>query len=177
MIVMKYLLIAFAFVFAAFSQTYGQEAQEQAPEQDEQAVEQEEEVTDEELKKYAVAMDSINDMKASLLEEIGDIVKEEGKMTNARYNELSKIADDPAKLAQVKATPEEIALLKKVAEKKNEGTAEINNTFQALAKEYVGAASYNKVKKALATDAELKSKYESMLAELEKDGTKKDGTN
>jgi len=161
---MKYLIIAFASVFAAFTQTYGQEAQEQVPDQQEQ-------VTDEELKKYAVAMDSISDMKASLLEEISDIVKENGKMTNARYNELSKIADDPAKLAQVKATPEEIALLEKVAERKNEGTVEINNTFQALAKDYVGAASYNKVKKALTTDPALKSKYEAMLGELEKDGT------
>jgi hypothetical protein len=161
---MKHLIIAFASVFAAFTHANAQEAQEQVPEQQEQ-------VTDEELKKYAVAMDSINDMKASLLEEISDIVKDDGKMTNARYNELSKIADDPAKLAQVKATPEEIALLEKVAEKKNEGTVEINSTFQALAQDYVGAASYNKVKKALTTDSELKSKYEAMLEELEKDGT------
>jgi hypothetical protein len=162
---MKYLIIAFASVFATFSQVYGQEEQEQ------DSVEQEQ-ITDEELRKYAVAMDSINDMKASLLEEISDIVKEDGKMTNARYNDLSKIANDPAKLAQAKATPEEIELLKKVAEKKNEGTVEINNTFKALAQEYVGAASYNKIKKALTTDSELKSKYEAMLQELEKDGSK-----
>jgi hypothetical protein len=161
---MKYLIIAFASVFAAFSQVYGQEAEQ------EQASQQQDQVTDEELKKYAVAMDSINDMKASLLAEINDIVKEDGKMTNARYNELSKIANDPAMLAQAKATPEEIALLKKVAEKKNEGTVEINNTFQALAQEYVGAASYNKIKKALTTDLELRSKYEAMLGELEKEG-------
>ena len=170
---MKYLTIAFAFVFAAFSQVCGQEAQQKQDSVEQvQITDEEEQVTDEELKKYAVAMDSINDMKESLLEEISDIVKEDGKMTNARYNDLSKIANDPAKLAQAKATPEEIALLKKVAEKKNEGTVEINNTFKALAQEYVGATSYNKIKKALATDSELKSKYEAMLQELEKDGSK-----
>jgi hypothetical protein len=170
---MKYLIIAFTSVFATFSQVYGQEAQqEQDSVEQVQITADQEQVTDEELKKYAVAMDSINDMKASLLEEISDIVKEDGKMTNARYNDLSKIANDPAKLAQAKATPEEIELLKKVAEKKNEGTVEINNTFKALAQEYVGAASYNKIKKALATDAELKSKYEAILQELEKDGSK-----
>ena len=170
---MKYLIIAFASVFSTFSQVYGQEEEQ---EQDSVELKQDsvgqDQVTDEELKKYAVAMDSINDMKASLLEEISDIVKEDGKMTNARYNDLSKIANDPAKLAQAKATPEEIELLKKVAEKKNEGTVEINNTFKALAQEYVGAASYNKIKKALTTDPELKSKYEAMLQELEKDGSK-----
>jgi hypothetical protein len=126
-------------------------------------------VTDEELKKYAVTMDSINDMKESLLEEIGTMVKENDKITNSRYNELSKIMGDEAKLAEAKATPEEIEFMKQVADKKNEGTTEISQTFQAMAKEYIGAASYNKVKKALTTDTSLKSKYESMLQELEKD--------
>ena len=162
---MKYLIVAFACLFVAFTQVYGQEAQEQVSKQPQQ-------VTDEELKKYAVAMDSINDMKESLSEEIGEIVQEEGKMTIARYNELSTFADDTAKLALVKATPEEIALLKKVAEKKNEGIAEINDTFKTLAKDYVGASSYNKIKKALTTDSALKSKYEAMLGELEKDGSR-----
>lgn len=126
-------------------------------------------VTDEELKKYAVTMDSINDMKESLLEEISTMVKENDKITNARYNELSKIMNDEAKLAEAKATPEEIEFMKQVAEKKNEGTTEINQTFQSMAKEYIGAASYNKVKKALTTDTSLKSKYESILQELEQD--------
>ena len=168
---MKYLTIAFAFVFAAFSQVCGQEAQQEQDSLEQVQITDQDQITDEELQKYAVAMDSINDMKESLLEEISDIVKGDGKMTNARYNDLSKIANDPAKLAQAKATPEEIELLKKVAEKKNEGTVEINNTFKALAQDYVGASSYNKIKKALATDSELKSKYEAMLQDLEKDGT------
>ncbi|HMG91477.1 MAG TPA: hypothetical protein VK589_15565 [Chryseolinea sp.] len=162
---MKYLIVAFASVFAVFTQVYGQEAQEKVSTQQQQ-------VTDEELKKYAVAMDSINDMKETLSEEIGAIVQGEGKMTIARYNELSTFADDTAKLALVKATPEEIALLRKVAEKKNEGIAEINNTFKTLAKDYVGAASYNKIKRALTTDSALKSKYEAMLEELDKDGSR-----
>jgi len=163
LMIMKYLVIAFVSVFAAFTQLYGQQAQQKASPQQQQ-------VTDDELKKYAVTMDSINDMKETLSAEIGDILKEEGNMTITRYNELSTFADDTAKLSQVKATPEEIALLKKIAAKKNEGIAEINNTFQALAKDYVGAASYNKIKKALTTDTALKSRYEAMLEELDKDG-------
>jgi len=149
---MKYLLLLFVSLMVVTSQSLF--AQEQ--------------ITDEELKKYVVAMDSINDMKASLLEEIGEMVKANEGLTNARYNELSKIMNDEAKLAAAKATPEEIAFMKQVAAKKSEGTAEITQTFQALAKEYVGAASFNKIKKALTTDTELKSKYQSMLDELEK---------
>ncbi len=149
---MKYIAILFAsFLIIASQSLFAQD-----------------QITDEELKKYVVAMDSINDMKASLLEEISEMVKANEGLTNARYNELSKIMNDEAKLADAKATPEEIAFMKQVAEKKSEGTAEITQTFQILAKEYVGATSFNKIKKALTTDTELKSKYQSMLEELEK---------
>jgi len=165
---MKYLLIVFAFVFAAFSQTYAQDPEQEQAEDSVQVTQDSTQINDEELQKYAVAMDSINGMKASLLKEINDIVKADGKMTNARYNELAKIANDEAKLTQAKATKEERALLIKVAETKANGTEQINTTFQTLAKDYVGAESYNKIKKALATDQELRAKYEAKLKELEK---------
>ena len=158
---MKYLIVAFAFVFAAFTQVNAQDGKKQS-------TEQQQKVTDEELKKYAVTMDSINDMKESLSAEISEIIQTDGKMTVPRYTELSKIASDSVQLAAANATPEEIALLKTIADKKDEGIAEINNTYQALARDYVGAASFNKVKKAISSDPALKAKYEAMLEELSK---------
>lgn len=125
------------------------------------------EITDSELEKYAVTMDSINDMKESLLEDITEMVKSNDKMTNARYNELSKIIDDQAALTKAKATPEEIAFLKEVAAKKEEGTAKIQETFQSMAKDYVGASSYNKIKKALTSDGAVKKRYETFMDKLE----------
>jgi hypothetical protein len=119
------------------------------------------EITDAELEKYAVTMDSINDMKESLLEDITEMVKDNEKMTNARYNELSKIIDDQAALT------EEIAFLKEVAAKKEAGTAKIQETFQSMAKDYVGASSYNKIKKALASDGDVKKRYETFMDKLE----------
>jgi hypothetical protein len=124
------------------------------------------EVSDEELEKYAVTMDSVEDMKASLLEDITEMVKANDKMTNARYNDLSKIADDEAALKEAKATPEEVAFIKEVAAKKEEGTKKIQETFQSMAKEYVGASSYNKIKDALKTNPELKKRYETQLDKL-----------
>lgn len=172
---MKYLMISILCALATYSQVNAQESQPITdPEQEQDTVQQQvsdqEQVSEDELRKYAVAMDSINDMKESLLKEISDIIKADGKMTNARYNELSKIADDEAKLAQAKATEAEKALLKKVADKKTEGTEKINTTFQALAKDYVGVESYNKVKKALESDAELQAKYETVLKEVDQEG-------
>jgi hypothetical protein len=130
-------------------------------------------VTDDELLRYAVTMDSINEMSASFRNVIADMVKESKVITAARYNELSKIADDEAKLATAKATPEEIAFLKEVADKKAAETAHINETYQALAKEYVTPPVFNKVKKALAEEPELKTKYDSLITEMSKDNPDK----
>ncbi len=126
-------------------------------------------VSEEELTKYATAMDSINEMSAAVKVMITDMVKNGKVMTATRYNEVSKIINDEAKLTEAKATPEEIAFVKEVTAKRDEETAKINQAFQSLAKDYVGAATYNKVKKALTTDAELKSKYDLLLAEMAKD--------
>lgn len=124
------------------------------------------EITDEELEKYAVTMDSVEDMKASLLEDITEMVESNEKMTNARYNDLSKIIDDEAALKEAKATPEEVAFIKDVVAKKEEGTKKIQETFQTMAKEYVGASSYNKIKDQLKTNPDLKKRYETQLEKL-----------
>ena len=122
-------------------------------------------VSDEELKRYAVMMDSIDAMRDNLLEEISEMVKNNDKISVSRYNDLFKIIDDEAKLAEAKATPEEIAAIKEVQARKEAGTTEINDTFRSLAKDYVGASSYNKVKKAL-KDPAVSTKYKAILAEV-----------
>lgn len=132
------------------------------------AVNAQESVSDEELKKYAIAMDSINSMKATLLSDIKHKVETNEKITNSRYNELSKIVNDEAKLKEANATEEEIAFVREIALFKTEGTAKITETFQVLAKEYVGATTFNKVKKAITEDEAIRSKYRSYMDELEK---------
>jgi hypothetical protein len=125
-------------------------------------------VTDEELKNYAVLMDSIEDMRQSLLSDMSESIKNNDQISAARYNELSKIIDDSVKLQSASATEAEIAAIKKVVANRDEGAAQIQETFKALVKDLLGASSYNKVKNALKSDAELKSKYETLLAEINK---------
>lgn len=125
-------------------------------------------VSDEELTKYATAMDSVSELTTQLMDSISTMVKNSETITATRYNDLSKIITDEVKLAEAKATAEEIVFVKEVAKKKAEGTAAINATFQNLAKEYVGAAIFNKVKKAIASDPVLKERYEALLTELKK---------
>ncbi|HEX5169317.1 MAG TPA: hypothetical protein VFW11_09085 [Cyclobacteriaceae bacterium] len=126
-------------------------------------------VSDDELQRYAVMMDSIDEMRIDLLAEISEMVKGTDKITVARYNDLSKISNDAAKLEEAKATPDEISFLKEIQTLKESGTAEINTTFRTMAKDYVGASTYNKVKKAITEDGEVKSKYETLLNKLKED--------
>lgn len=130
---------------------------------------QQQSVTDEELTKFATVMDSVNEMSATARNTLANMIKENGKISIARYNELNEIGDDQAKLAEAKATPEEINFVKEVAAMKEVETARINETFQTMAKEYVTAPVFNKVRKALETDAELKTRYDSLMTELSKD--------
>jgi hypothetical protein len=131
--------------------------------------EQTKKVTEDELVRYATAIDSINEMSAEVRLKLAEIVKENPDISASRYNELSKIANDDEKLAAANATPREIEVVKHVADVKAEETAKINETYQALAKEYVTAPVFNKVKKALAEEPEVKAKYDSLIVELGKD--------
>ncbi len=124
-------------------------------------------ITDEELRKYAIVMDSVNSMKKALLTKMSDMVKNQEGMTNARYNDLNKAIKDEAKLKELKATEEEIAFINSVTEVKNKGAADISETFQTLAKDYIGVETYNEVKNALASDTSLKARYEAILDEVE----------
>ena len=126
-------------------------------------------VTDEELKKYAIAMDSVNEMQAALSGEIKTMVTTNQTISAQRYNELFKIINDEGKLLEANATPEEISFVKEVIAKKDAGTAKIKETYQLLAKDFVGAAAFNKVRKAISADEGLKTKYQTLMDELAKD--------
>ena len=122
--------------------------------------------TDEDLKKYAITMDSVADMQATMRDQVAEMVQKNTVMSVARYNELFKIAEDTAKLAEAKATPEEIKFVKDVADKRKEIIANINTTYQALAKDYVGLKQFNAIKKSLASDEAVKAKYEGISKEI-----------
>jgi alpha-glucosidase (family GH31 glycosyl hydrolase) len=174
--IMKNLIILLALFFSALTiqaqndstQNPSENLQSGTPSENAQPASTE--ITDAELEKYAVTMDSVNDMKQSLLDEITNMVKSNEKMTNARYNELSKILDDEAQLAKAKATPEEVAFMKAVAAKKEQGTARIQETFQTMAKDYVGASSFNKIKDALDADPEVQKRYQEQLTKVSSGG-------
>jgi hypothetical protein len=126
--------------------------------------------TDEDLKKYAITMDSVKGMQTTLTGIVTEMVQKNTVMSVPRYNELFKVIEDQAKLAETKATPEEIKFVKDVAAKRAEETARINATYQALVKEYVGVKAFNAIKKSIASDEAVKAKYESISKALDSKG-------
>ena len=130
---------------------------------------EQETISDDEIKRYAVMMDSIDQMRSELLAEISEMVKTNENISVARYNDLYKLVDNEAKLAELEATPQEIAAIKEVQARKDSGASEIQTAFKEIVKEYVGIPTYNKVGKAIKSDNAVKSKYEAMLEELKAD--------
>jgi hypothetical protein len=122
--------------------------------------------TDEDLKKYAITMDSVKGMQQTLTAIITEMVQTNTVMSVERYNQLFKIADDQAKLAEAKATPEEIQFVKDVADKRKEEFARINATFQGLVKDYLTVKTYNAIKKSLDSDEAVKTKYQAISKEV-----------
>jgi hypothetical protein len=124
-------------------------------------------ITDEDLKKYAITMDSVKAMQESLREIVAETVQTNTVTTVARYNQLFKIIDDEAKLKEANATPEEIAFIKQVNDLRSVNIARINTTYQALAKDYVGLKTFNAIRKSLKSDQELKARYDNLFKNLE----------
>jgi Asp-tRNA(Asn)/Glu-tRNA(Gln) amidotransferase C subunit len=131
---------------------------------------QDKEITDEELARYVITMDSVAALTEQIKQVITELVTNNPAISAARYNELSRIAGDSVKLVEAKATPEEIRALKEITAKRDAETRKLQETFNKLATEYVGAATYNKIRNALRTDSALKARYEAMMAERKKGG-------
>ena len=125
------------------------------------------EITDEDLKKYAVTMDSVEAMQVSLRELVAKTVQTNTVMEVNRYNQLFKIAEDEAKLKEANATPEEVAFLQQINDLRKVNIERINATYQALAKDYVGLKTFNAIRKSLQSDQELKARYDTVSKDME----------
>ena len=146
-------LIVFSFIF---SLSFAANAQDE-----------EIEITDEDLKKYAVTMDSLETMKGNVKNVMAEMVKGNENITNSRFNELKNAISDSVKLAELEATEEEITFTQSVIDKKDELAGLIKPTLSDMVKNYIGSVKmYNAIKKGLKADEELKARYDAIMEEL-----------
>jgi hypothetical protein len=124
-------------------------------------------ISDDDLRRYALTMDSVKVMQETLTQIITENVQKNTVMPVTRYNQLFKVAENTEQLKAANATPEEIAFLKEVADLRQYNISRINNAYQSLAKDYVGLKAFNSIKKSLETDENLKKRYEGISQEVQ----------
>lgn len=143
------------------------------------AQEASEEVTEEEMVKYA-AMEAkvqayIQD-KQTTMEEM--IKNNEVLGGGARYNEIKGAWGNDEKLAEIEATDEEKAAFEEIQNYIDSIGDEVKEYMTGLImdKEVLGAATYNKVRKAMSADPAVKEKINSLITEMKEKGEEEDIT-
>lgn len=128
---------------------------------------QDSKVSDDELMLYATVMNKIDSMKNDMQTKYNDMIKNEEAMDGGRrFKELKSANGDEGKLAEINATEEEIAIFDSIQEGYEKLLSDFKTAYPALIKDELGAGVYNKVKKALKADADLKTKYNEILESL-----------
>ncbi|MCP4458228.1 MAG: hypothetical protein GY816_09435 [Cytophagales bacterium] len=125
--------------------------------------------TDEELNKYATVMKWVDQEKAGIIEYINSSVKDNEILSGAKYNSISK-ADKAGDLSSVDATQEEIEEYNKIKEGTNKKKAELSAASKNKIMSEIGAGLYNRLKKALKADENIKARYQAIYDSLESSG-------
>lgn len=128
------------------------------------------EISDEDLRSYIMVMDSVDQLRTQLSEDVSEMIKSHELMDGGRAYSKIKAADgDTEKLEEEGITEEQVQAYEELQEQVNEMQAELNAAFSDMVKEHVGVADYNKIRKGLRNDEELKARYEALAAEMNED--------
>ncbi|MGI9545085.1 MAG: hypothetical protein ACR2MX_17620 [Cyclobacteriaceae bacterium] len=123
-------------------------------------------LTDDELKKYAMVMDFAAQEKERMQKDYNELIQAEELMQGGRrFQELKGAKGDEAKLAELSATEEELAVFNGIQTKYEEMVGSFKEAYTAKIKdkEQLGAGLYNRIGKALKADEEVKGRYEAIL--------------
>ena len=126
-------------------------------------------ITDEELWKYALLNEVIDQMKKDISTTVNDMIAKQEGIDGKRYVELSKANGDEGKLTELGATDLEKQFLQLVEEEKEKRIEAIKTVNQELATKMVGdgGRTYKAIKSALAEDESIKARYEAIVAKIE----------
>lgn len=131
---------------------------------------QEEEVTDEELRSYAIVMDSADVKKQEMGAAYNKLIQEEEAMQGGRrFQELKNANGDEEQLEEMGATEEEIEIYTRIQEDYDEMVTEFKEEYTEMIKEHVTVPTYNKVSRELKANEEVKARYEEILAEVQEE--------
>ncbi|MFY0626620.1 MAG: hypothetical protein JXR07_10005 [Reichenbachiella sp.] len=134
-----------------------------------------EEITDEEILKYVSVMAQIDTLKVAMKSKTNDLVKGNELMDKGRvFNAIKKTKGDSVAIAALEISPEQLAAYTEITATIDQMTAEFKENYTGLIKNDLGASVYNKIKKGLKSDAELKTRYDAAVLKYASDGDSED---
>ncbi|MCH7412227.1 hypothetical protein MM213_01930 [Belliella sp. R4-6] len=136
------------------------------------AQDESEEVTEEEMMKFAAMEANFAAFIAGKQAEMEDMIKSNEIIEGggARYNEIKAAWGNDEKLAEINITEEEKAEYQRIQDfigSIGESAREYK-TDLIMDADVLGAATYNKVNKAIKENPEVKEKVDTMIAEMKK---------
>jgi len=126
-------------------------------------------LTDDELTKYASVMLFADTEKAKMGTVYNERIKGEELMNGGRrFKEIKDAKGDDAKLQELNVTEEELAVFNSIQEEYEAMVATFKEAYTAKIKdkEVLGAGLYNRIRKELKTDADLKARYDAIFEQL-----------
>ena len=129
---------------------------------------QDQEITDEDLRKYALLNEVVDLMKKEISVMVNGMIKSQEGMTGKRFKELQSAKGDKAKYDEMGAKEFEIKFMELVAKKQSERIDAIKTVNQELATKMIGdnGKLYKKIRSELSSNADLKAKYDQIVASL-----------
>ena len=126
--------------------------------------------TDEELTKYATVMKWAEDEKAKMGAEVSEAVKANEALSGTAFNKLRK-AQKAGDVNSTDATAEEVAAFMEIHNQTETRKAEFTEVYKEKIKSNIGAGLYNRLRKALKSDEEVKTRYQAILDGLSEEST------
>jgi hypothetical protein len=135
-----------------------------------------EEISDEQLWKYALLEEVIDQMKKDISIELNQYIKSQEGMTGQRYKELDNAKGDEGKLAAIEAKDWEIQFMANIDEMKSDRIASIKSVNSDLATKMVGDRGkiYKSIKEQLKSDSALADRYKVIRESIQLDTAKAD---
>ncbi len=126
------------------------------------------EITDENLRRYAIMMETVDAMKQEISDQTNMLIKNQEGMDGKRYLELAKTKGDAAQLEAIEAKDYEIKFLEVVTKMQDERKDAISEVVTIMATKMMpdGGKAYKEVKAAVDSDADVKARYEAIKAKI-----------
>ncbi len=125
---------------------------------------QAQEISNENLRRYAIMMETVDAMKAEISDLTNEMIKNQEGMDGKRYLELAKAGGDAAKLDELGAKDFEKKFMELVTNMQEERKEAISEVVSIMATKMLpdGGKVYKEIKEAVASDPDVKARYEAI---------------